>query len=228
MPYFSFLRELAQLDSSVGIIAIELLPVSMHMSRPLPRSTLSEATSITLRHFDFKKCILIAQSYGTTLGLHTLPEVHSALLIEPIPILMHLPDVTLNFLYKVPNHTKERLLWYFSAREPDVARVLHKTLFWQETVLWRGDLFKMPGKMHVALSGADRIVPSRKVWRYLTGRYRDPEEDEGSDGRWDSEDGKVTVTFHESVEHAMMFAERSKRLLLFDAIEQLQGVVEPN
>lgn len=108
-----------------------------------------------------------------------LPAPSSITLLDPIPILLHLPSVARNFLYRPPRQGNEHELYYFACTDPGVAHSLARHFFWTNIILWREDLAHI-GRGHsteeeaaprvaVVLSGSDIIVDAPAVWAYLTG-----------------------------------------------------------
>ncbi|PFH46449.1 hypothetical protein AMATHDRAFT_69833 [Amanita thiersii Skay4041] len=185
-PYIPFLRELAESQPDVGIILLELLPLSMHMTSASipPRHEMLKAVEDILESFNIERVVLVAHSYGTFIAgsiLRSGLDAHSAsqqapipqlaskiarvVLVDPIPILLHLPPVAYSFLYREPPpwsiwwrkglirdgtknlnlHTNLNAagawqLWYFASRDADVARTLMRSFFWMEGILWREDV----------------------------------------------------------------------------------------
>lgn len=277
-PYIPFVRDLITADPDVGLLLIELVPITMHMTpRPIPlRTVMLDAISATLTSLDIPKAILATHSFGTTIAAHVIrsrqakdipvaspvalsdemttsllptsfndlgegsstsplaSKISSILMIDPIPILLHLPDVAFNFLYRSPSSANEWQLWYFASRDADVARVLGRHFFWHDCVLWKEDILpdrnalerdrKWEGRVAVLLSGNDQIVASSKVWTYLTSEALHPsrsvrrgsKEEELVDS-WTSPDpeGKLQVLFYHGLDHATVFdtAERRKRMV---------------
>ncbi|KAG6911416.1 hypothetical protein DXG01_016513 [Tephrocybe rancida] len=202
-PYLPFIRDLVSRDPDVGILLVELLPISMHMtSQPVaPSPLIASALNNILDDLRLTRVVLASHSYGTFVAsciLHDSRTSHSptspphpllskiahTLLIDPIPVLLHLPPVAYNFLYRVPSSAAEWQLWYFASTDPDVARTLGRAFFWTEGVAWKEDIRRwMRAEDHgnpsqnkqargrnvaVVLAGADQIVPAESVRRYLT------------------------------------------------------------
>ncbi|KZT69894.1 hypothetical protein DAEQUDRAFT_668977 [Daedalea quercina L-15889] len=200
-PYVSFFRELAVEDPDVGIIAIENLSISMHISNPpLCRSRMLAALSKILRHHHISTFVLAAHSYGTVLSAHILrdPEfskrITATFLIDPIPFLLYLPPVAYNFVYRVPRSASEWQLWYFASRDPDIARALSRHFFWSENLLWKEDLGRC--ETAVVLCGQDQIVDSTEVLRYLTGT-------DDVTFRWRKDD--LEVLYYPTLDHSNQF-----------------------
>ncbi|GAB0145703.1 hypothetical protein EsHS_00006128 [Epichloe bromicola] len=111
-------------------------------------------------------------------------RIAAVVLIDPITILLHLPDVAYNFTRRPPKMANEWQLWYFASTDPGVAYSLGRRFFWRDNILWREDLFSDPlqsgaeraqlgrRKVAVSLSGRDLIVDTASVTNYLTSKPR--------------------------------------------------------
>lgn len=200
-PYVTFLREIAAEDPEVGIMAIENLAVSMHITYPpLHRPAMLSALTRVLDHHGLPTFILAAHSYGTVLAAHILRDaplaarVASTLLVDPIPFLLYLPAVAYNFVYREPRTANEWQLWYFASRDPDIARALSRHFFWFENMLWKDDL---DGRScAIVLCGRDQIVDAKQVRRYLTGT-------DETTFRWEK-DG-LEVLYYPDLDHSQQF-----------------------
>ena len=218
LPYLPLLREL---DSDVGFVLIELLPISMRMtSAAFPsRPDLLEAIETTLSSLPyFDRYVLAAHSYGTAVAAHilrhgTAAQVQSVVLMDPIPILLHLPDVAYNFLYRSPRGANEWQLWYFASRDADVARTLFREFYWRDCVLWKDDLEKLGRDVAVVLCEKDQIVASRHVWDYLT------ESTDLQSGNADWQAGHLKVLWYDKLDHAQVFDTKDRRKRLVELID---------
>ena len=73
LPYVGFLRELAAQDPDVGILAIEILPISMHITAPpLVRDAMCAAITRILNAHGLSRVVLAGHSYGTVISAHLL------------------------------------------------------------------------------------------------------------------------------------------------------------
>jgi pimeloyl-ACP methyl ester carboxylesterase len=69
----TFLRELAAQDRDVGILAIEILPISMHITAPpLERDAMCAAITRILDAHGLHRVIVAGHSYGTVIAAHLL------------------------------------------------------------------------------------------------------------------------------------------------------------
>lgn len=73
LPYVPFLREIAAQDPDVGILAIEILPISMHITAPpLARDAMCAAITRILNAHGLRRVVLAGHSYGTVISAHLL------------------------------------------------------------------------------------------------------------------------------------------------------------
>ena len=261
--YTDFTRELAAQDPDVGILAVEILPISMHITAsPLARDAMSAAIMRILDAHGLHRIVLVGHSYGTVVAAHLLqrqqatttddtapqdasqeenhmtvgdataltiakePVIAAALLVDPIPFLLHHPAVAYNFVYRYPRHADEWQLWYFASRDADIARALGRHFFWFENVLFREDVMGAgpaagEKKPHVAVSlaGRDQIVDAHAVWGYLTdGERRVDSDSPGSPTRW-ARDG-LEVLYFPKLDHATVFDKRGDRAALLEVLSR--------
>jgi len=73
LPYIPFLRELSAQDPDVGILAIEILPISMRITAPpLDRDAMCAAITRILNAHGLHRVVLVGHSYGTAVSAHLL------------------------------------------------------------------------------------------------------------------------------------------------------------
>ncbi|CAE6430237.1 unnamed protein product [Rhizoctonia solani] len=170
-PYVPLIISYSLSHPTAPIIVPELLSISTRITDPplSPRAFQSALEHIFRTHHitDYN---LAAHSYGTGLAsvlMRSGPKPISTTMFDPIPILLHLPSVARNFLYRKPQRANEHEIYYFACTDMGVAHALARHFFWTECVLWKEDL---PGRVAIVLSGEDIIVDSPAVWTYLTDR----------------------------------------------------------
>lgn len=212
-PYRDFFKDIIAADPTVGIIAVELLPISMRLTHPPLSSRLFlDSLLAILNEHSITTCTLITHSYGSSMSAHIFrspklsKRVANAVLVDPVAFLLHEPSVARNFLYRHPNvwRANELQLWYFASRDISVANALSRYFFWSENVLWAEDL-EVSGtpttvedddedersgrvtpserRVVVVLSERDQILHARRVWGYLTRRSQTKTEDDPSETR---------------------------------------------
>ena len=118
-------------NDEIGIIALEIMPVSFRITgAALEKDHMCNEILQILQKHAWDKFVLASHSYGSVISSHLLhnPQicgmVGPVLLIDPVSILLHLPDVAYNFTYRPPKRANERQLWYFASTDQCVAHTL--------------------------------------------------------------------------------------------------------
>ncbi|ROV91536.1 hypothetical protein VMCG_09454 [Cytospora schulzeri] len=180
-PYVPFL---SSLPSTSAVLALEILPISMRLTKTniLARPDFLRQLKKILQHHGIDEFVLIGHSYGTVLTTHVLHDpdlgarAKGVMLVDPVTLLLHLPDVAYNFTRRKPKTANEWQLWYLASMDPGIALVLGRHFFWRENIIWKEELVAGGRKAAVCLAGRDLIVDTRTVARYLT------EDEDGSGG----------------------------------------------
>jgi pimeloyl-ACP methyl ester carboxylesterase len=180
-PYIRFLSDLNSADGledsgpddQVGIIAIEIMPVSFRITHSaLSKSEMCAEIEAILAHHGWDKVVLVSHSYGTVVSTHLLKTPSTShligpiVLIDPVSILLHLPDTAYNFKHRKPKRANEHQLYYFASMDMGVSHTLSRHFFWFENVLWKEDIEGRNAT--VSLARKDLIVDTEAVSRYLT------------------------------------------------------------
>ncbi|KAF5539740.1 alpha beta hydrolase fold family [Fusarium napiforme] len=206
-------------NGSVGVIALEILPISFRLTPAIidKAEFLAHMTSI-LEHHCWHKFALVSHSYGSVLTTHMLHDpnfqhrVPSVVLIDPVTIMLHLPDVAYNFTRRKPRRANEWQLWYFASTDPGVALCLGRHFFWRENILWKEDLLGTQSDGHharhvaVTLSGRDLIVDTTAVAEYLG-----VDLGIGRNGMVAESHNGVEVVMFPKLDHAQVFDDRLSR-----------------
>lgn len=180
-PYTEFLRDLNEAtgaagsdDADLGIIALEVMPVSTRITKPaLDKDVLVAEVHNIAKHHGWTKFVLVTHSYGSIIATHLIKSPLTGSLVgpvvyaDPITFLLHLPDVAYNFTERLPHNAKELVLWYFGSKDIGVAHTLARRFFWNENIIWKED-FGAERDLAVVLSGRDLIVNTKAVKGYLT------------------------------------------------------------
>ncbi|KAK8145171.1 hypothetical protein G3M48_004810 [Beauveria asiatica] len=193
-----------------GIIAVEMLPVSFRLTAPPldKRAFLAAFTAIVDAHGwdDFG---IVSHSYGSVPTTHILTaddaglrrRARAATLVDPVTVLLQLPHVAYNFTRRPPRTAAEWQLWYFASTDVGVATVLGRHFFWQDNIVWKEDLLRLPGggcrKVTVSLAAEDIIVNAPAVAQYL----QEPK-DAVADGTTELE---VGLLWFSKLDHAQVF-----------------------
>lgn len=164
-------------DESVGVLVLEILPISSRITHPILRreAFIQQITQILDLH-GYDKFVLASHSYGSVFSTYMLTDddltsrISATILIDPVTILLHMPDVAFNFTVRKPRTANEWQLWYFASKDPGVAHTLGRHFFWFENCLWRqriNQLVQGGMRITVSLASRDLIVDTKAVARYL-------------------------------------------------------------
>ncbi|KAK0712829.1 hypothetical protein B0T26DRAFT_715370 [Lasiosphaeria miniovina] len=198
-PYTRFLDEISRGgddgdDKQVGVIALEVLPISTRLtSRPLTQHEfVRDMSRILAQHGpEWMSFVLVSHSYGSVLTTHMLrspdlgPRVRAAVLVDPVTLLLHLPDVAYNFTRRAPRTANEWQLWYFASMDLGVAETLARHFFWRENIIWREELLELKGGGSSEGGGEEK----REAGGNSLSRRRLRAETQGSSSSGDSDSG---------------------------------------
>ncbi|KAL1639606.1 hypothetical protein SLS58_007806 [Diplodia intermedia] len=223
-PYVNFLSEINATSrrkgsGDVGIIAIEIMPISFRITSPaLRKEEMCAEIGRILEAHGWDKFVLVSHSerYGSVISTHMLhspkltTKIGSILLIDPVTFLLHLPDVACNFIIRKPQHANEHQLAYFASQDMGVAHTLSRCFFWSENIMWKEDLAGRD--VSVSLSGRDLIVDTETVRVYLAG-----------EGKWKDKTrsaNDLDVLWFNDLDHAQVFDKARDRKRLISVLEK--------
>jgi hypothetical protein len=162
---------------SRGAVLFEIEDVSqcLEFSRPLTR----EAVVKTARHAaDMlrsarggmqRSCIVLGHSLGSCAAVQLLEEppteIAGIVLIDPVCIMLMLPDVAHGFLHRAPEALFDWFCFLWCATEPGIAQFFRRRFFWYNSWLNPKHIKEIPTL--VCLSEKDRLVPSCIVRAYV-------------------------------------------------------------
>lgn len=258
-PYTSFLSSIPQgeeCEGDIGVLAVEILPVSFRLTRaPLSRLELLEELKVILNAHGWDKFVLTSHSYGSVLVTHMLrsedlgPRVDSVVLVDPVSIMLHLPDVAYNFTRRRPRRANEWQLWYFACTDPGVAYALGRHFFWKENIVWKGELLGVDEaegldrtaapcddrrRVAVCLAGRDLIVDTFAVAQYLAGdqEWLPPRGTDAALARYASQVGNPTtkhgqltrdgieILWFDDLDHQQVFEQKPTRDEICDVVRR--------
>lgn len=167
-PYTPFLDEIGRPTGSstraggedggqIGVIVPEILPISTRLTDPPLRreAFVQELRGILEAHAPEwleDGFVLVSHSYGSVLTTHIIrdpglaPHVRGVVLIDPVTLLLHLPDVAYNFTRRPPKTANEWQLWFFASMDVGVAEGLGRHFFWRENEVWKEELVGQGGQ----------------------------------------------------------------------------------
>lgn len=129
----------------------------------------STALKTILGNHSYTDCTLVGHSFGSMLAggvLRRSPEIiHSLVLLDPVCLLLSLPAVAYNFLYKEPRSLMDWVIYIFASREITISHTLYRNFIWWESDLWLEDV---PNNVPVlvVLAENDEILDAPGVRSY--------------------------------------------------------------
>lgn len=163
LAYMRFVRQLSAAEADVFLFELNWARVAaLDFRRPSP-AEVAGAVSTMLELHGFSRCRVAAHSFGTvacTWLLHHRPQlVEKAVLIDPVALLLFLPDVATKFLYARPRTFFQWIVRVFAAREATVAHTLFRNFDWKENALFLEDLDSKHTDFYISYSLADELLP---------------------------------------------------------------------
>lgn len=170
--FFNYIPFLRRFRPDVPIILLELRPFqigSLDFSRPTPDAVSNNIAAILNSH-GHAQCDIVAHSFGTITTawfLRRYPSmIRRMVLLDPVSILLGLPDVAYKFLYQVPQTFFHRVMQRCAARELTIAHSLFRNFNWQENIIWL-DAIPTTIKLLVGVSRMDEIIPAAALIEHL-------------------------------------------------------------
>lgn len=214
---------LAAQDGQVGIIALELMPISFRITEPMPaRDEMCRQINIILERHGFDKVVLASHSYGSVISTHlihnpiTAAKIGPMVLVDPVTFLLHLPDVAYNFTARRPRGANEHQLYYFASTDMMVAYTLARHFFWAQNILWKEDL--RGRDVTVSLGGRDLIVDTQTVGKYLNNADLKSEDHDWKDSEWKGHG--IETIWWPTVDHAQVFERKDGRAKLAEVLRE--------
>jgi hypothetical protein len=94
------------------------------------------------------------------------PEIfHHLTLVDPVSLLLGLPEVAYHFLYRPPADFIQNLIMYGASREITISHMLHRHFWWHRNICYLEDIPSHIGVV-VAVSSHDPILNPATVHKY--------------------------------------------------------------
>jgi pimeloyl-ACP methyl ester carboxylesterase len=168
LGYFSLVNKLSH-GRPVFLVELNSIKIkSMQFTMPTP-ANFAKSIRLMLKRHNYTSASLVGHSFGSiTAGwfMKHHPEMVSHLtLIDPVSLLLCLPDVAYKFLYRTPRTIVEHIIYYFASSEVTISYALRRNFFWYRSVLWLDEVPDNVGVL-VAVAGNDEITNAAAVYEY--------------------------------------------------------------
>lgn len=169
-------------DRTVILIDLDNIKVaSLNFDAPPPQ-VYSDGVHGILEKHGIKKCSIVGHSFGSitaTWFMRYYPKfIDHLILIDPVALIICVPDVCNNFLYRNPSTVMEWVICIFAALEVTISHTLFRNFTWHENCFWFEDV---PDNVatSIVLAGKDEIL-NGPVLRTYCEHYNSPKENEKS------------------------------------------------
>lgn len=174
--YVPLLMTILLQSPSRGAVLIEVEDVSqcLNFERPLTPEAVVKTTRSALVRLQSQRlgpkrsCIIVGHSLGACNAAQLLEEppaeVAGTVLIDPVAVLLALPDVAFGFLHRIPQTVFDWFCFMWCSTEPGIAYFFRRRFFWYNCI-FKPDKIKNIQTL-LCLSENDRLVPSKAVRPY--------------------------------------------------------------
>ena len=168
LTYLALIKQLGQ-NREVFMIDVDAIKMmSLCFEMPTPAQCSEQVRNILVQH-KVDQAHVVGHSFGSiTAGwfIRRYPDMVTHLtLIDPVSLLLGLPDVAYSFLYRKPSVFMEYLIYYFAAMEITVSNALRRHFWWYDNILWLEDIAPHISVV-VGLAGNDEVTNPRAVQEY--------------------------------------------------------------
>jgi pimeloyl-ACP methyl ester carboxylesterase len=165
--YLPFLMNICKDRAS---IFIEIPHVTTMLNfTPHQHSTMAYAVEHILDRHHIKEAAVMGHSFGSIVAkviACSNENIKQLILVDPVCLLLCLPDVAYNFLYWEPISRFAKFAYHHLGLrgEITISNALRRHFWWYENILWLEDL---PCDLIVALPEFDGIIPVDAIKEYL-------------------------------------------------------------
>jgi pimeloyl-ACP methyl ester carboxylesterase len=144
--WWSYAMMVGTLSEGRTVLLIDLDNIkvaSLNFDAPPPKVFVDGVHAILKTH-EIPKCTIVGHSFGsitaTWMMKHHPRDVAHLILVDPVAVLLAVPDVAVNFLYRNPSKIMEWLICLVATLEITVAHTLYRNFDWHENAMWLDDV----------------------------------------------------------------------------------------
>lgn len=165
--YFLLIYSLVQLSKPLFLVEINSVSCRL-VEECVPMEQVVPSLEEMISRHGFSQAVWIGHSYGSVYVSWMLRQspksVAKAVLLDPVVLLLNLPAVCYNFVYRVPRSIIEAGVHYFASRELHISKSMSRHFHWIQNIVWSEDI-SCPTL--VVLSERDSITNAPAIRRYL-------------------------------------------------------------
>ncbi|CAH0046366.1 unnamed protein product [Clonostachys solani] len=169
-----FDRQNGDSSSGVGIIALEIMPLTTRINEDdmLPMDKLMREIRLVLAKHGWNEVTVLAHSVGTTIATQLLqhfchvPTIGPMVLVDPIAMTLHWGEAQFNLLYREPRTAAEREMRYLFGADMTIAHSVTQEFGWQDSLAWRTEFYGR--EVAFLVSGEDLLVGAQETVEYLS------------------------------------------------------------
>ena len=202
MSYFALMKTIGHGREILMVDVDAIKMMSLVFEMPTPEKFVVLVNDILEKHA-INQVHVVGHSFGSISAgwyCNAYPgAVKHLTLLDPVSILLGLPDVAYSFLYRKPTKFMEYLIYYFAAMEITVSHVLRRHFWWYKNTLYLEDL---PPHISivVGLAGNDEVTNPQAVREYVQNLAKDRKQYKNSNKKVHV--GNVEVVYWDDYSHA--------------------------
>lgn len=156
-------------DKTVFLIEYPWILMRHEFNVPTPFEFTNEVKNVIHSH-GFSQAAFIGHSFGTIFcsWMHTyFPDmVTNITLIDPVALILPLPFVAFNFMYRKPSSLVEWGIYNLYSREISISNVLRRHFEWSHNVLYIDDICSSK-KINIFVAGGDEVNCGKTIKKYV-------------------------------------------------------------
>ena len=168
--FYSSLISMLTCDRTVVMIETDSIKIkSLVLDMPSPEEFVTNVKSVMQIH-NIKQFSVIGHSFGSIMAAWLVklsPQIISHLtLLDPVSLLLALPDVAYNFIYRSPTTIMEHAIFFMASRELTISKMLHRDFYWYNNMLYLDDVPAHIGVI-IGIAGKDEVLNPSALREYV-------------------------------------------------------------
>ena len=167
--YFNLISTLGKGKSVILIDLNAIKILSLEFNMPTPENFSKNIVKILKRH-KIDRVSIVGHSFGSITAkwfIGHFPEfVDHLTLLDPVTILLGLPDVAYSFLYRPPSNLMQWIIYCIATTDPTISYNMYRNFWWYQNAMWFQDIPSHIGIV-ACISGLDEILNPQAIIEYI-------------------------------------------------------------